>query len=75
MSVKFGLIEIKLSCIGHDNYSRINFINDHKILKIGYFDKIAERKGLAILKYLDQNKPNYIELNIYTADKNISPHP
>ena len=54
---------------GHDNYSRINFINDHKILKIGYFGKIAERKGLAILKYLDQNKPNYIELNIYTADQ------
>jgi hypothetical protein len=53
---------------GHDNYTGINFVNENKILKIGYFGKIAKRKGSAILKYLDQNKPNYVELNIYSSD-------
>jgi hypothetical protein len=53
---------------GHDNHTGINFVNENKILKVGYFGKIAERKGSDILKYLDQNKPKYVELNIYTSD-------
>lgn len=53
---------------GHDNYSDINFINHNNQLNIGYFGKLAERKGLEILKYIDLNKPNYIKLNIYSPD-------
>jgi hypothetical protein len=53
---------------GHNNYSKINFTKKNEKLKIGYFGKIAERKGLSVLEYLDLNKPDNIQLNIYSSD-------